>query len=155
VVEQAAFPNQRQTIMDTSDAVLDTALETITFADLGLPEHVLKAVKETGYDTPTPIQAQAIPELLQGRDLIGGSQTGTGKTAAFALPIISLLGKHKGTRALILEPTRELAQQVYEAFLKYGKFSNLRLALLYGGVRYGKQREQLAADPDIIIATPG
>lgn len=141
--------------MDTSEAVLDTAIETTTFADLGLPEHVLKAVTETGYKSPTPIQAQAIPELLKGRDLIGGSQTGTGKTAAFALPIISLLGRHKGPRALILEPTRELAQQVYESFKKYAKYSDLRLALLYGGVRYGKQREQLAADPDIIIATPG
>ncbi len=140
--------------MEQEAAVVTTAKE-LSFADLGLPEAVLNAVKDAGYVTPTPIQAQAIPELLKGRDLIGGSQTGTGKTAAFALPIISRLGQHSRLRALILEPTRELAQQVYDAFEKYAKHTNLRLALLYGGVKYGRQREQLACDPDIVIATPG
>jgi ATP-dependent RNA helicase RhlE len=130
------------------------------FSDLGLPENVLQAVHEAGYTRPTPIQAQAIPELLSGRDLIGGSQTGTGKTAAFALPILARLlehqdGRDSSPRCLILEPTRELAVQVFEAFEKYGKHSSLKLALLYGGVRYGRQREQIEAGADIIIATPG
>ena len=135
-------------------AVAETA-STPMFADLGLPEYVLKAVADAGYTTPTPIQAQAIPELLVGKDLIGGSQTGTGKTAAFALPIIARLNKHGKLRALILEPTRELAQQVYDAIYKYSDFTNLHVALIYGGVKYGKQREQLLNGPDIVVATPG
>ncbi|MFA5257509.1 MAG: DEAD/DEAH box helicase [Opitutales bacterium] len=140
--------------METDTATLEVAL-TPAFADLGLPEFVLKAVADAGYTIPTPIQTQAIPQLLEGRDLIGGSQTGTGKTAAFALPLIARLHKHGKTRALILEPTRELAQQVYDAFVQYAKHTNLRLALLYGGVRYGKQRDQIDRVPDIIVATPG
>jgi len=140
--------------MDTDSAVLETA-PTPVFADLGLPEFVLKAVADAGYTTPTPIQAQAIPELLSGRDLIGGSQTGTGKTAAFALPIVARLARHGRLRALILEPTRELAQQVYEAITAYASHTDLRVSLLYGGVRYGKQRDELKAGPDIVVATPG
>ena len=153
-LSQQAVPEIVQTIMEQEAAVATTA-NVITFADLGLPEPVLNAVTEAGYVLPTPIQAQAIPELLKGRDLIGGSQTGTGKTAAFALPIITRLATHGKLRALILEPTRELAQQVYDAFEKYAKHTNLHLALLYGGVKYGRQREQLQAGADIVIATPG
>ena len=140
--------------METDTAVLETATTSV-FADLGLPDYVLKAVTDAGYTTPTQIQTQAIPELLKGRDLIGGSQTGTGKTAAFALPIIARLSKHGRLRALILEPTRELAQQVNDALVKYCKHTSLRVALLYGGVRYGKQREQLERGADIVVATPG
>jgi ATP-dependent RNA helicase RhlE len=140
--------------METKDAVIETA-SVSAFSDLGLPDYVLKAVSDAGYTVPTPIQVQAIPELLQGKDLIGGSQTGTGKTAAFALPMVARLRKHGALRALVLEPTRELAQQVYDAVCAYASHTNLRVALLYGGVRYGKQREQLDRGADIVIATPG
>jgi ATP-dependent RNA helicase RhlE len=140
--------------MENDTAVIETA-HTSAFADLGLPEFVLEAVQDAGYTIPTPIQQQAIPELLKGKDLIGGSQTGTGKTAAFALPIIARLKSHGRLRALVMEPTRELAQQVYDAVTAYSKHTNLHVALLYGGVRYGKQREQLQRGADIVIATPG
>ncbi len=128
------------------------------FRDLNLAPEVLRAVEEKGYTRPTPIQAEAIPLLLQGRDIIGGSQTGTGKTAAFSLPMLTLLQKHEHgnwPRALILEPTRELAAQVHEQLEIYSKYLDLRLALIYGGVKYGRQREDLAAHADIVIATPG
>ena len=140
--------------METDTATIEVA-NTSAFADLGLPEFVLKAVADAGYTQPTPIQEQAIPQLLEGKDIIGGAQTGTGKTAAFALPIIARLHKHGKTRALIMEPTRELAQQVYDALQVFAKHTNLRTALLYGGVRYGKQREQIQRGADIIVATPG
>jgi len=140
--------------METDTAVNETAIVS-AFSDLGLPDFVLDAVEDAGYTSPTPIQAQAIPELLDGKDLIGGSQTGTGKTAAFSLPIVARLKKHGKLRALILEPTRELANQVYDAVTQYAKHTNLRVALLYGGVKYGKQRDQLKAGADIVIATPG
>ncbi|MDP0499651.1 MAG: DEAD/DEAH box helicase [Verrucomicrobiota bacterium JB022] len=129
-----------------------------SFSELGLAEPVLKAVLEKGYERPTPIQAQAIPVLLQGRDLTGGSQTGTGKTAAFCLPILSNLmkgGHQKNPRCLILEPTRELAQQVIAQLEVYGKYLDLKIALLHGGVKYTKQREALDAGVDIVVATPG
>ncbi len=128
------------------------------FRELALDEAVLRAVEEKGYTCPTPIQAEAIPHLLEGRDLVGGSQTGTGKTAAFCLPMLTRLAKHQDgnwPRALILEPTRELANQVFEQLELYGKYLDLRFALLYGGVRYGRQREQLDAHADIVVATPG
>ena len=108
-----------------------------------------------GYNEPTPIQEMSIPPILDGRDLVGSAQTGTGKTAAFALPCIHRLEKHGTCRALALAPTRELAIQIEENFNKYGKFLDLRMALLYGGVKYGKQLEQLGNQPDIIVATPG
>lgn len=124
--------------------------------DLGLANPVLRAVREAGYERPTPIQAEAIPLLLAGRDVIGGSQTGTGKTAAFMLPILSRLGRHQPQpRVLVLEPTRELAQQVIAQVEKYGKYAGLRAALLHGGVGYGRQRQQLEQGVDIIVATPG
>jgi len=125
------------------------------FSELGLSPNILQAIEELGYETPTPIQEMAIPPILEGRDLVGSAQTGTGKTAAFALPCIHRLGKHGACRALALAPTRELAIQIEENFNKYGKFLDLRMALLYGGVKYGKQLEQLNNEPDVIVATPG
>ncbi|MGC9452591.1 MAG: DEAD/DEAH box helicase [Oceanipulchritudo sp.] len=127
-----------------------------SFEQLGLHPDVLKSLREKGYDKPTPIQAEAIPQLLEGRDLIGGSQTGTGKTAAFALPLLSKLqGTGKEPRVLILEPTRELAQQVIGQIEIYGKYRELRSVLLHGGVGYGRQREALRNGIDIVVATPG
>jgi ATP-dependent RNA helicase RhlE len=125
------------------------------FDTLGLSAAVLEAIEESGYTTPTPIQAEAIPLILQGRDLIGASQTGTGKTAAFALPTLSKIEKLGKPQILVLEPTRELAHQVAEQFEKYGKHTGLKVALLYGGVGLGAQSEQLAAGADIVVATPG
>ena len=125
------------------------------FSKLGLSDALSFAVQEKGYTIPTPIQAQAIPLILQGRDVIGSAQTGTGKTAAFALPIIQRLGTHGAMRCLILEPTRELALQVEEAFHKYSKFTDLRVTIVYGGVGYGKQTDDLKRGVDILAATPG
>jgi superfamily II DNA/RNA helicase len=129
------------------------------FSELGLSEKVLKAVEASGYDTPTPIQAQAIPHALQGRDVLGIAQTGTGKTAAFTLPMLSLLERGRARarmpRTLILEPTRELAAQVEEAFAKYGVNHKLSVALLIGGVSFGDQEAKIARGADVVIATPG
>ena len=108
-----------------------------------------------GFVEPTAIQLRAFPIVLAGKDLIGTAQTGTGKTAAFALPILTLLAKHGGFRCLVLEPTRELAAQVETAFRDYGRFTDLRVALVHGGVGYGKQREELKRGVDILVATPG
>ena len=113
------------------------------------------SVAEKGYVTPTPIQAQSIPLILEGRDVTGSAQTGTGKTAAFALPILQKLGSHGKMRCLVLEPTRELALQVEEAFQQYSKFTDLTTTIIYGGVGYGKQREDLSRGVDICAATPG
>jgi superfamily II DNA/RNA helicase len=129
------------------------------FNELGLSEKVLKAVESSGYDTPTPIQQQAIPHALEGRDVLGIAQTGTGKTAAFTLPMLSLLEKGRARarmpRTLILEPTRELAAQVEEAFGKYGVNHKLNLALLIGGVSFGDQEAKITRGADVLIATPG
>ncbi len=125
------------------------------FTSLQLAPSILKAVEDLGFKEPTPIQAQAIPVALTGRDLIGSAQTGTGKTAAFALPILQHLEKPGRLRALILEPTRELADQVAEALRKFSKHTGLRIGLIYGGVGYGNQREQIARGMDILVATPG
>jgi superfamily II DNA/RNA helicase len=129
------------------------------FSELGLSEKVLKAVDASGYDTPTPIQQQAIPHALQGRDVLGIAQTGTGKTAAFTLPMLSLLERGRARarmpRTLILEPTRELAAQVEEAFGKYGVNHKLSLALLIGGVSFVDQEAKIARGADVVIATPG
>lgn len=127
----------------------------MSFAELGLSEEVQKAIEESGYTNPTPIQAQAIPLILEGRDVIGASQTGTGKTAAFALPVLSKLEAMGKPQCLILEPTRELAHQVAESFEHYGKHTGFQVALLHGGVGYGKQAEQLERGADIVVATPG
>src|ERR1700752_5321843 len=132
---------------------------TTTFDDLGLSPDTLRAVHESGYNTPTPIQAAAIPEVLKGRDILGIAQTGTGKTAAFVLPMIDILtagrARARMPRTLILEPTRELAAQVAENFDKYGKYSKLSKALLIGGVSFGDQDALLSQGVDVLIATPG
>jgi superfamily II DNA/RNA helicase len=129
------------------------------FSELGLSEKVLKAVEASGYDTPTPIQEQAIPFVLEGRDILGIAQTGTGKTAAFTLPMLCKLERGRARarmpRTLILEPTRELAAQVEEAFGKYGVNHKLSLALLIGGVSFGDQETKIARGADVVIATPG
>jgi ATP-dependent RNA helicase RhlE len=125
------------------------------FSALGLGDRIAYAVQQKGYENPTPIQAQAIPVVLAGKDVIGSAQTGTGKTAAFSLPILQRLGTHGSIRCLVLEPTRELALQVEESFKEYSKFTDLRTTVIYGGVGYGKQREDLARGMDILVATPG
>ena len=128
----------------------------MAFSKLGLSPTVVDGVKAMGYVEPTPIQLRAIPLVLAGRDVIGSAQTGTGKTAAFALPILSKLGQHApGPRALILEPTRELAAQVETAIHDYARFTNLRTTVVYGGVGYGRQTDELRAGTDIVMATPG
>jgi ATP-dependent RNA helicase RhlE len=127
------------------------------FSKLGLSPVILEGVKAMGYTDPTPIQLRAIPLILSGTDVIGSAQTGTGKTAAFALPILSKLGQHNpvGPRALILEPTRELASQVETAIRDYARFTDLKVTVVYGGVGYGKQNDELRAGADIVAATPG
>src|SRR6516164_214288 len=128
------------------------------FSNFGLSPAMIDGVKAMGYIEPTPIQLRAIPAILAGRDVIGSAQTGTGKTAAFALPILSKLGSHsndKSPRALILEPTRELAAQVETAFRDYARFANLKITVVFGGVGYGRQNDALRAGTDIIVATPG
>ena len=129
------------------------------FADLGLSDELLNAITAKGYDTPTPIQAQAIPSVLMMKDLIAIAQTGTGKTASFVLPMIDILahGRRRAMmpRSLILEPTRELAAQVAENFEAYGKNHDLKMALLIGGVQMGDQVKALNEGVDVLIATPG
>ncbi len=127
----------------------------MNFEELGLSEKVLEGVRNAGYQTPTPIQAQSIPLGIEGRDVVGASQTGTGKTAAFALPILHRLGEHGDLRCLILEPVRELASQVLDNFETLGEGTDLRSLLVHGGVGYGKQLDGLEAGVDILIATPG
>jgi ATP-dependent RNA helicase RhlE len=131
----------------------------LLFEQLGIIEPILKALQAEGYTTPTPIQQQAIPVLLEGRDLLGCAQTGTGKTAAFAVPILQLLSEQqnppRGIRALILTPTRELAIQIEESFKAYGKGLKLRHAVIFGGVSQHTQVNTLRNGVDILIATPG
>ncbi|MEZ5816666.1 MAG: DEAD/DEAH box helicase [Hyphomicrobiaceae bacterium] len=132
-----------------------------TFNDLGLAAPILKALEEEGYHTPTPIQAQAIPSLLAGKDLLGIAQTGTGKTAAFALPILHRLAAdrrsapRRGARVLVLSPTRELASQIAESFETYGRHLGFKVAVVFGGVGYRPQREALNRGVDVLVATPG
>jgi ATP-dependent RNA helicase RhlE len=133
----------------------------VSFADLGLSEPLLRALHGAKYTTPTPIQARTIPALLKGRDVLGIAQTGTGKTAAFALPVLQLLAasgeraQPKSPRALVLAPTRELAVQIARSFDTYGRGLGLRLCTVVGGLGYGRQIETLARGVDILIATPG
>jgi superfamily II DNA/RNA helicase len=131
----------------------------MSFSELGLSQKVLSAVEASGYTTPTPIQAQAIPQVLNRRDVLGIAQTGTGKTAAFTLPMITMLEQGRARarmpRTLILEPTRELAAQVEESFVKYGKNHKLSIALLIGGVSFDDQDAKLMRGVDVLIATPG
>jgi ATP-dependent RNA helicase RhlE len=126
------------------------------FSTLGLSSEVLEGVHAAGYVTPTPIQLRGIPLVMTGRDIIGSAQTGTGKTAAFGLPILTKLGRHApGPRALILEPTRELAAQVETAVRDFARFTDLKVAVVYGGVGYGQQMDDLRAGTDVLAATPG
>src|SRR5687767_2957145 len=131
----------------------------MSFADLGLSDELLRAVGDSGYGEPTPIQKGVIPSVLMGRDIVGIAQTGTGKTAGFVLPMIDILhhsrGRARMPRSLILEPTRELAAQVAENFEKYGKYHNLSMALLIGGVNMSDQIAALEKGVDVLIATPG
>jgi len=134
----------------------------MSFENLNLIEPILKALKTEGYTTPTPIQSQAIPLVLQRKDLLGCAQTGTGKTAAFAIPIIQLLTEDKTPlqgkriiRSLILTPTRELAIQIGESFVNYGKNTNLKYKVIFGGVNQHSQVESLRSGIDVLIATPG
>ena len=138
------------------------------FEDLRLNKPFLEAVYSAGYETPTPIQAMAIPLILDGKDVMGCAQTGTGKTAAFALPILQRLGadqspKHNGggrqqprnIRTLVLAPTRELAQQIADSFATYGRFSDLKCTVVFGGVNKNPQTRVLRSGVDILVATPG
>jgi ATP-dependent RNA helicase RhlE len=135
--------------------------ELTKFSDLGLAAPLQQALAAKGYDKPTPIQAQAIPAVLEGRDLCGIAQTGTGKTAAFALPSLHRLAAEfkprppKGCRMLVLAPTRELASQIAESFTAYGKNFRLSVMTVFGGVPINRQIRQLAAGVDILVATPG
>ncbi|MCA3629574.1 MAG: DEAD/DEAH box helicase, partial [Methylobacterium sp.] len=132
-----------------------------TFKDFALLAPLNRALEAEGYTTPTPIQLQAIPHALAGKDLLGIAQTGTGKTCAFALPILQRLGKSgttrkpKSCRALILSPTRELASQIAASFRAYGQFMHLSIDVVFGGVPIGKQTKRLATGADILVATPG
>ena len=134
----------------------------MTFEQLGLSEPILKALKGEGYTTPTPIQQQSIPAILDNRDLLGCAQTGTGKTAAFALPILQNLNKDnrpgrvfRHIRALVLTPTRELAVQIHESFVTYGRYTGLKQEVIFGGVSQHTQTPGLRNGTDILIATPG
>ncbi len=137
----------------------------MNFTDLGLAEPLLRAVRDQGYETPTPIQAQAIPAVLAGGDLMGGAQTGTGKTAGFTLPLLHRLSQGKpvkdargrvAIRALILTPTRELAAQVEESVRTYGKYVHqLSSMVMFGGVGMQPQIDRLKKGVDILVATPG
>jgi ATP-dependent RNA helicase RhlE len=129
----------------------------MSFADLGLTPELLRALCEKGYTAPTPIQSQAIPAVLAGRDVLAGAQTGTGKTAAFVLPILQRLGAGTGRspRALVLAPTRELAAQVAASAHSYGKYASARTAVVFGGVSINPQIEALRSGCDLLVATPG
>jgi len=155
-----AEPQDVVSTENTDDAEPDTDESAVSFGDLDLSEPLLRAVKDEGYEEPTPIQAQAIPHLLDGRDLMGRAQTGSGKTAAFALPIIHLLAKgerpqRNRARVLILTPTRELAVQIDESFRVYGRHVKLSRALVYGGVSQVPQVRALKRGVDVLVATPG
>jgi len=132
----------------------------MTFESLGIIDPIVKALHEQGYTQPTPIQEQSIPVLLRGRDLLGAAQTGTGKTCAFAVPILQdmhqrNLPKDKAVRALVVAPTRELALQISESFTAYGKYTNLKNTVIFGGVSQNKQTRALQRGVDILVATPG
>ncbi len=132
----------------------------MSFSSLGLSEPLLKAVAEQGYDTPSPIQAEAIPAVLEGKDVMAAAQTGTGKTAGFTLPILELLsnGQHvkpNQARVLIITPTRELAAQIGESVATYGKYLPLRSTVVFGGVKINPQMMKLRRGVDVLVATPG
>lgn len=137
---------------------MDTTIDKTTFADLGLRPEILSVLSDLGYEEPTPIQAEAIPPLIEGRDLLGNAATGTGKTAAFALPILERLGTDASggaPRALVLVPTRELAMQVSEAIHRYGRGLGIRVLPIYGGQPIVRQLKALERGVDVVVATPG
>jgi superfamily II DNA/RNA helicase len=148
---------EEHAMSDASSDISDT--HSAGFASLGLSDALLHALRDKGYLSPTPIQAQAIPSVLMGRDVLGCAQTGTGKTAGFTLPLLDILSGSRARarmpRSLILEPTRELALQVAENFAAYGKYLKLNHALLIGGENIADQKEVLAKGVDVLIATPG
>jgi ATP-dependent RNA helicase RhlE len=127
----------------------------MSFQEFGLADEVVHGVQSMGYSEPTPIQLRAIPLVLEGKDVMGSAQTGTGKTAAFALPLLTKLGPHGRLRCLILEPTRELAAQVETAFRDYSRFMDIQVGLVHGGVGFGDQRKALESGLDVLVATPG
>ena len=129
----------------------------MNFSELGLAPELLRAVAEKGYDTPTPIQAKAIPAVLSGRDVLAGAQTGTGKTAGFVLPLLQKLDSAQGRapRVLVLSPTRELTAQIAENARVYGRYKNLRTLVIFGGVSERPQIDGLRQGCDLLIATPG
>jgi ATP-dependent RNA helicase RhlE len=143
------------------DSSTPESVITTSFANLGLSEALLRALADEGYTTPTPIQSKAIPHVLAGRDLFGCAQTGTGKTAAFALPLIDRLRETprkpepRRCRVLVLAPTRELAAQIHQSFLAYGRHSGLRAAVIYGGVGQQPQARAMQHGVDVLVATPG
>ena len=152
----AMEPMSIETIEAEQDVQQDAAIESLTFEQIGLSEELMKAVRDAGYVTPTPIQAQAIPLVLKGRDVMGLAQTGTGKTAAFTLPIVDrLLGGPLRTRVLVLTPTRELCVQVEESVKKYALHAPVSVVSVYGGVPLEPQQKKLRAGVDIVVATPG
>ncbi len=149
----------------TSDNTVDNAVDNknkISFNDLNLSEPLLKAVRDQGYESPSPIQAQAIPAVISGRDVMAAAQTGTGKTAGFTLPLLQRLSSNKGmkvgpnnVRALVLTPTRELAAQVSDSIATYGKYLNLHSTVVFGGVKINPQMMRLRQGVDVLVATPG
>ncbi len=161
VTSSGAEAGLDEVIDNTETSIVIPASEPVRtgFDSLGLSSDILKAVADSGYTNPTPIQAQGIPHVLQRRDMIGIAQTGTGKTASFTLPMIEMLSRGRSKarmpRALVLEPTRELADQVSESFDKYSKYSKLSHALLIGGVSMDEQVKKLDRGVDVLIATPG
>lgn len=156
-ITQDAMPDEAD-VAAVADASPEASAQPL-FSDLGLSEPLLRAIDEMGYKHPTPIQAQAIPFVLAGRDVLGVAQTGTGKTASFTLPLLDILSGSRARarmpRSLILEPTRELALQVAENFVMYGKYTKLTHALLIGGESMADQKAALNAGVDVLIATPG
>src|SRR5689334_2040673 len=140
----------------TTEVEQAAAAETRKFDELGLSGAALSAIRDAGYQHPTPIQAEAIPLILKGRDVMGLAQTGTGKTAAFTLPIVDrLIDGPRRTRALILTPTRELCVQVEESFRKYARHTDVEVTAVYGGVPLEPQEKKLRAGVDVVVATPG
>ncbi|HXM24937.1 MAG TPA: DEAD/DEAH box helicase [Chthoniobacterales bacterium] len=127
----------------------------MSFQEMGLMDAVVHGVQSLGFIEPTPVQERCIPLILQGRDVIGSAQTGTGKTAAFALPILSKLKERRGPRCLVLEPTRELAIQVETAFQYYARFTEIEIGVVYGGVGYDRQKKLIQFGVDVVVATPG
>lgn len=152
------MPERSPAAIPSRDAGRDVNVMESPFTALGVAPSLVRAVVDAGYTTPTPIQERTIPKVLAGSDVLGCAQTGTGKTAAFLLPLLQRLGsdrQRRGVRALVLSPTRELAAQIGQAAARYGRHSGLRHAVVYGGVSQRGQERDLARSPEVLIATPG